>query len=205
MFVVLSVLLLRRGRGDLPRMVSLAVFSFGTVFLLSMSGVYHLLDPQGAARSVFRRLDHAAIFVLIACSFTPTHMILFRGWGKWGMLALIWTIAVVGITLKTIFFDQLPPKLGMALYLGMGWIGVYTGRSLWQRFGFEFAKPILWGGIAYTIGAIFESLHWPVLISEVIQWHEVFHVAILIGLAFHWAFIYQIADRRFEGSQPATA
>lgn len=193
-FAVLSVLLLRRGRGRRWRVVSLAVFSFGAVFLLSMSGVYHLLGPNGIAREVMRRLDHAAIFVLIACSFTPIHTIMFRGWGRWGMLLLIWTIAVVGITLKMVFFDAVYSSMNLTLYLGMGWLGLFSGIALWNRYGFQFVQAVLWGGVAYSVGAIMSAINWPVLVTGVVQGHEIFHVAVLIGLGFHWAFIYQIAD-----------
>jgi channel protein (hemolysin III family) len=193
-FAVLSVPMLLRARGQTDRVVSLAIFCISAVSLLSISGVYHLLEPNGDAREVLRRLDHAAIFVLIAATFTPVHVLLFRGWGKWGFLALIWTYAVVAIAVKTIYFHQIPKLLSLSLYLGMGWIGLYTCVSLWRRYGFEFIRPILWGGVAYSVGAVLEALRWPVIVPGVIQWHEIFHVAVLIGLTFHWAFNYQIAD-----------
>lgn len=192
-FAALAVPLLRRGRGDRWRVMSLAMFSFGAVLLLSLSGVYHLLEP-GDAREVLRRLDHAAIFVLIAGTFTPLHTIMFRGPGRWGVLLLVWTIAAVGISLKMVFFEQMPSSLGLAIYLAMGWIGLYSGVSLSRRYGFQFAQPILWGGLAYTVGGVISVLRWPILIVDVVQAHELFHVAVLIGLGFHWAFTYTIAD-----------
>ncbi|WP_231936330.1 PAQR family membrane homeostasis protein TrhA [Bythopirellula polymerisocia] len=193
-FAVLSAFMLRRGRGDSWRVASLAMFCLGAVFLLTISGVNHLIARQGAAHLVIQRLDHAAIFALIACSFTPIHMILFHGWGRWGALALIWAIAFLGIILKSVYFDSISASIGTAMYIGMGWIGLGSWFSVVRRYGFYFAQPIMWGGIAYTVGAILDILQWPVLISGVIQWHEVFHVAVLMGLAFHWAFIYQIAN-----------
>ncbi len=193
-FAGLSIPLLVRAKGQFASWVSLAIFCAGAVLLLSISGAYHLLDHTSAARSVMQRLDHAAIFVLIAASFTPAHVILFRGWRRWGILTMVWTIAVVGISLKTLFFEQVSPKLGIALYLGMGWIGLYTTIALWRRNGFEFIRPMFWGGIAYSIGAILEGLHWPVLIPGVVQWHEIFHLAVLAGLGFHWAFNYHLAS-----------
>jgi len=198
LFVVLSVPLLRRGVGRTDRFISLLVFCFGAIFLLSMSGVYHMLEPSGTPRYVLRRLDHAAIFVLIACTFTPTHVILFRGWGRRGVLLLIWAIAIIGITLKSIYFDLVPPYLGITLYLGMGWIGLGTGIALWRRHGFDFIQCLWWGGVAYSVGGILEIMKWPVLIPGVLQSHEIFHVAVLIGLGFHWAFVYQIADGRLS-------
>ncbi len=157
-----------------------------------------MLDPTGSARRVMKVIDHAAIFVLIASTFTPVHVILFWRWGRWGVLALVWGFAVTAISIKTIYFYTMPTELGLSLYLGMGWIGAYTGLSIWKRFGFRFMQPMLWGGVAYSIGAVMEFLHWPTLIPGVIQWHEVFHVAVLIGLGFHWAFIYTIADGRLS-------
>ncbi len=141
-----------------------------------------------------QRLDHSAIFVLIASTFTPVHTLLFRGWGRSGALLLIWTVAFVGIAIKMIYFHDIPRWLGIGLYLGMGWLGLFTGISLTRRFGFHFVQPLLWGGVAYTFGVLFEFLRWPVLVEGVVQWHEVFHVAVLFGLCCHWSFIYQIAD-----------
>jgi len=174
-------------------MISLFVFSTATVLLLSTSGIYHLLEP-GDTRTFAQRLDHSAIFVLIAATFTPVHTILFRGKWRSGSLWFIWTVAIVGIGIKLIYFDQMPRWLGIGLYIGMGWLGLFSGISLTRRFGFHFVQPLAWGGLAYTVGAVLEGLRWPVLLAGVVQWHEMLHVAVLIGLCCHWSFIYQIAD-----------
>ncbi|HEX6962218.1 MAG TPA: hemolysin III family protein [Lacipirellula sp.] len=197
-FLILGVFLIRRGAGNRARVISLAVFVFGSVLLLSVSGVYHMLNPTGDARYVMRRIDHAAIFILIACSFTPPHVILFRGVGRWGVLLLVWLFAFVSVSLRGVYYDSLPQTLLLVLYLGMGWIGLIGGTALWRRHGYSFIAPIFWGGVAYSVGAIMEFLRWPTLIAGVIQPHEVFHVAVLIGLALHWSFIYGIADGRLS-------
>jgi channel protein (hemolysin III family) len=195
-FLAMSWFLVRRGRGNRLRVASLVVFCVGSVLLLSISGVYHLLDPTGASRRTMQVLDHAAIFVLIACSFTPIHIILFHRRGRWGVLTIVWLYAYTAIALKIIYFSTMPTWLSLALYLGMGWIGAFSGISIWRRFGFRFMGPLLWGGVAYSIGAVLEFLRWPVVWPGVVQWHEVFHLAVLIGLGFHWSFIYSIADGR---------
>jgi channel protein (hemolysin III family) len=195
LFLLLSIPMIYRGRGNPARIFGLAVFCFGAVLLLSISGTYHLLSPNGDARKVMRALDHAAIFILIASSFTPIHVILFRGFGRWGMLALVWGFAAAAILAQSLL--TMPYVVGLGLYLGMGWLGLISGIALWRRFGFRFVENVLWGGIAYSAGAILEFLRWPVLVPGVVQWHEVFHVAVLIGLGFHWSFIYTIADGRF--------
>lgn len=209
LFAVFSVFLLVRGWGDAMRFASLALFCLGTIFLLSSSGIMHLLGRDGSAYSVMRRVDHAAIFALIACSFTPIHVILFRGRQRWAVLILVWTVAILGIAIKTVYFDAISPAVGTAIYIGMGWIGLLSWLAVVRQYGFQFARPIMWGGLAYTIGGVLDSLHWPVLIPGVIQWHEVFHVAVLVGLGCHWAFIYSIADRPapplevFAASEPS--
>jgi channel protein (hemolysin III family) len=192
-FAWLAFYLIRLGRGNGGHAASLSVFAFSSVFMLSMSGVYHMLMPGGTARLVLKRLNHAAIFFLIAGTFTPILIILFRDWWRWIMLGVIWIAAVTGLVLKTLFFSSLD-ALGVALYLGLGWLGAVPGILLWQRFGFGFVAPLLWGGLAYTIGALVESVDKPVLIPGVIGAHELFHVAVLIGLAFQWYFIYQLAE-----------
>ena len=88
MFAALGLYLLYRNGGNRGRILGLSVFVFSCVFLLSMSGVFHLLQPGGAGRDVLQRLDHAAIFVLIAGTFTPLHMMLFQGWRRWGISCL---------------------------------------------------------------------------------------------------------------------
>lgn len=192
-FAVLGGFLIARGRGDARRVLSLAVFAFSCVLLLSMSGVYHLLTPETAARGVLMRLDHAAIFVLIAGSFTPVHVILLRDRWQWHLLAWIWLAAIAGLTLKTVYFDATPLWLGLLMYLGLGWLGLISTIALARSFGVRFVLPLVWGALAYTLGAVAEFLGWPMLVPGVIGPHEVFHLAVLAGISFHWAFIRGIA------------
>ena len=138
-FAALTPALLRRGRsaGDAPgprarRTLALGIFGASAVGLLSLSGVFHLLAREGPARAVLQRLDHAAIFVLIAGTFTPIQTILFRGRWRWGMLAFVWTLAALGVSLKSIYFTAIPFGVGVALYLGMGWIGALSVIAIVQ-------------------------------------------------------------------------
>jgi channel protein (hemolysin III family) len=200
-FFVQSLFLMRRGWGNWGRVFCLWVFAFSGVFLLSTSGVYHLLTPGRGGRAVLQRLDHSAIFVLIAGTFTPVHGILFRGWLRWLPLFLIWSAAATGITLKTIFFNDVSEWFGLALYLGLGWIGVASGVLLYSRFGYAFVRPLLWGALAYTLGAVLEFQRWPIVIPRVLHAHELFHLAVLTGLFCHWRFVMQFAS----GSVPGPA
>jgi len=204
LFAWLGVSLVRRGRGDAGRMLSLIVFAFSCVLLLSMSGVYHLLSPSGVPRYVLHRLDHAAIFILIAGSFTPVHAILFRGAWRWGMLAIVWTMAITAITLKTIYFESMPEWLGLALYLGLGWFGLVSGIAMARRFGFRFIRPVVWSALAYTFGALADFLHWPQIVPGIFGPHELFHLAVLAGIAFHWKFVFSVASGDIPAERRST-
>jgi channel protein (hemolysin III family) len=202
-FAILSFSLIARGRGDARRVSSLAVFAFSCVLLLSLSGVYHLLTPETAARSVLLRLDHAAIFLLIAGSFTPIHAILLRERWQWHLLGWIWGAAIAGLALKTVYFDTVPLWLGLLMYLGLGWLGVISTIALARRFGVRFVLPLVWGALAYTLGAVAEFVGWPVLVAGIVGPHEIFHLAVLAGISFHWAFIYRIAGSERTGGLDA--
>lgn len=193
-FGILGVSLIARGRGNSRRVLSLVVFVFSCVLLLSLSGVYHLLQHDTVARSVLMRLDHAAIFVLIAGSFTPVHVILLHDRWHRHLLPLIWAAAIAGLALKSVYFDAMSESLGLMMYLGLGWLGVISTVTLAHRYGLRFILPLVWGGLAYTVGAVADHFHWPVLIAGVVGAHEIFHLAVLAGISFHWMFIRRIAS-----------
>lgn len=192
-FVFLGALLLRRGAGDRCRLVFLGVYAVSCVLLFAMSGIYHMMVRGGTPRQVFERLDHSAIFVLVAGTFTPIHGILLRGWLRWGPLVVVWAGAIAGVCLKTVFLAACPDWLGLTLYLVLGWSGSFAAVLLALRHGLAFIKPILLGGLAYSVGGVIDLGGWPVLIPGWIHSHEVFHIAVLFGALFHWRFIWTIA------------
>lgn len=192
-FLVLGLLLLYRGRGNIARLLFLGIYVASCVTLFALSGVYHMMEHGGLARRVLVRLDHAAIFIFIAGTFTPAHGLLFRGPWRWGMLLLIWSAAIAGVVLKAVFFDELAEGLSLALYLVLGWLGSAAAVMLARKYGYRVVRPLLWGGVAYSVGAIAEFCRWPVLVAGVIHPHEVFHVAALVGAFLHWRFVWQFA------------
>lgn len=192
-FLIMSIFLVRRGRGKIGRVIFLSIFSFACIFQFSMSGVYHLLDP-GTARDVLQRLDHAAIFTLIAGSYTSIHGILFKGLLRWGILLVVWTIAILGITFKSIYFATVPEWVSLSIYLGLGWVGLISSIALYVHYGIHYVKLLVFSGIAYTIGAVLEFLREPILITGVVGPHELFHVAVIIGAFIHWRFTWHFAD-----------
>ena len=93
--------------------LALGVFCFSCVLLLSMSGLFHLLPRDNSASSLLQRLDHAAIFILIAGTFTPIHYVKFKGFWCWAPLCVVWSVAVSGIVLKSVFFTEIPESVSL--------------------------------------------------------------------------------------------
>lgn len=188
-FLIYGIKLIGLARGHRGWVTAVSVFVFSVVFLLSMSGVYHLLEHDSTARAVLQRLDHAAIFGLIAGTFTPVHVILFKGFFRWGILVFVWVLAIAGMTLKTIYFYDLPAGLGLMFYLGLGWIGILSAYLTHKLHNFRVIRPLVYGALAYTTGAVLEFLNMPIIIPGVIGPHELFHLAVLLGIAYHWKFV----------------
>jgi channel protein (hemolysin III family) len=89
------------------------------------------------------------------------------------------------ITLQTIFFDLGTEGLGVTLYLGYGWVGLYSRTLIARRHGLRFIRPLVWGATAYTVGAILEFLRWRRLLAGVVRPHELFHLFVLAGIGCH--------------------
>lgn len=200
-FLALGLIFIARNRGNALRTTGVSVFVFGVVFLLGTSGVYHLLPHGTAGRAVLERLDHAAIFVLIAATFTPVHMISLRGFSRWGILLVVWVAAISGLTLKTVLFEEMSEGLGLLLYLGLGWVGAWSAYLLYRQYGARHLTLMWIGALAYTVGAILEYTNQPVLVPQVVGPHEVFHAMVLVGIGSHWLFIQRIGAR---GRNPLT-
>jgi hemolysin III len=108
-------------------------------------------------------------------------------------LLLVWTTAATGITLRSVFPNSLPSVAAIGIFLLMGWGGLIAFHLLWKRYGYSFVRPLLWGGVAYTVGVIILELNWPKPMPGVIGSHELWHLAVLIGLSLHWKFVFSFA------------
>ncbi len=195
-FALLGIEMIARGRGSRWRQAGLGVFVASAVALLMASAAFHAAPEGTGARSMLQRVDHAAIFALIAGTFTPIHAIRFNGWARWGAIPGIWVLAAAGIALKTVFFSSVPEWLGVALYLAMGWLGLGAIVATWRMWGARAATLMVAAGLTYTAGAVVELVAWPTLIPGLVGPHEVFHVLVLAGLALFWLDIRAIARVR---------
>lgn len=197
-FFVLSIFMLHSAWQSRSRFWFSFIYAFAVLLMLSMSFVYHMFEPGYTARAVMVRLDVASIFVLIAATFTSIHGMLFVGWRRWGILLLIWSIAVTGLTLRTIFFDNVPGVAGIGIFLAMGWIGAFSAYLLFRDYGWTVVNPVIWGGVFYSVGALIDAANGPVLIPKVWGSHETFHLFVLAGLGMHWSLIARLAEGSLE-------
>ncbi|MSQ95783.1 MAG: DNA-binding protein [Gemmataceae bacterium] len=213
-FLFLGWALLVRARNNRGGFRYVAAFAVAVVLMMVISGLFHMPPRGSPLHRVAERFDHAAIFVMIAGSFTPALGILFSGRSRARGLTIIWGAALVGITIKTLFFDRVPEWLGLSMYLGMGWFGAVIVFVAARGHGLNFVKPLLLGGLAYSIGAVNEYFQYFNIVPGVIQAHELHHVTVLIGAFAHWVWVWQFAtwepraDRASEGYEepsPQTA
>ncbi len=154
------------------------IFAGAAILLYLSSTLYHAL-PESKAKRVFRVLDHGAIFILIAGTYTPFTLGVLRGpWG-WTLLFLVWGLAILGVTAKAVGGIR-RRHLSTGLYLAMGWLIVIAIRPLWSQMP---APGILWllaGGIAYTSGVAFFAA------ERVRYTHFVWHLFVIAGTTCHF-------------------
>jgi hemolysin III len=166
-------------RGGALQVVGCAVFGASLVLLYTSSTLYHSVRSPGA-KSFLRTVDHSAIFLLIAGTYTPFTLVTLRGpWGWW-LFAVVWSLAVAGITLRLVMRRR-PTVLFLSLYLAMGWCVVVAARPLFAAVGPVGAALVVAGGLAYTAGVPFYV--WRRLPYH----HAVWHGFVLAGSAFHYA------------------
>lgn len=181
---------------DRLRTAVLTLYAFGVVACLGISGIFHAQEHGGATRLLLQRLDHYAIWFLIAAAFTVVHFIACRGFWRWGILAIVWTYALVGVALQVLWFDVFSRWPGLALYLGMGSIGIASIMKLGRDLGFTAVRPLIGCGVLFTAGALGQPLGVPVVIPNWVGPHEVFHLAVMAGIFLQWRFVRSLLLER---------
>ena len=192
--VGLGVLLVRAsGAGRVDQFVAFGVFGCSLVALYAASTLYHLLPVSPATVARLRKLDHVAIFVLIAGTYTPICVLALEGGWSVGVLGLVWTLALCGGLLKVFWMDA-PRWLSVGLYLAMGWLAVIAASAIFQAVPPGGIAWILGGGLIYSVGAVIYGLKWPDIRPGVFGFHELWHLFVLAGSACHfWAMLRYIS------------
>ncbi|HQE93263.1 MAG TPA: hemolysin III family protein [Anaerolineae bacterium] len=168
--------------GNVTQVVSFSIYGASLVMLYVASTLYHSFQHPKVKR-VFRIIDHASIFLLIAGTYTPFLLLgVQEAWG-WAFLILIWGLAILGVGFKALFINRLQ-KLSVLMYILMGWLGVLMLKSLLHHIPVGGLVWLAAGGAAYTIGVIFYAL------KKIPYMHGVWHIFVLIGSLCHYLAVF---------------
>ena len=169
-------------QGDPWKIISFSIYGFALFTLYVISTLYHSL--RGNAKKVFRILDHQAIYLLIAGTYTPFTLVPLRGAWGWALFGVIWGIAVFGFVL-----DALPQKgkriLPVIIYVAMGWMVLIALKPMLQNLPSEGLRWLAYGGGFYTIGIVFFALS-----EKFLYAHGIWHLFVLAGSVSHYVSIF---------------
>ena len=172
-FVVMAA----AARGSTSGIIAASIFATTKVLMYLSTTIFHAL-PEGRAKRVFQVLDHAAIFLLIAGTYTPFTLGVLHGVWGWTLFGIVWSVAAVGIVLKSIGGVRYN-TISTWAYLAMGWVVVIAAERLWTLMP---AWGLFWlfaGGLAYTFGAVF------FLLERIRYFHFAWHLFVVAGTACH--------------------
>jgi len=174
--------------GDVWHITSSCIYGATLILLYASSTLYHGI-PHLDAKRILRRLDHAAIFLLIAGTYTPFTLVSIRGGWGWSLFGLVWGIALIGMVLE-LATEQRFKRLSMMLYLGLGWLVVVAIKPMIAAVDTGGLILLLAGGLCYSLGVLFYI--WKSLTYH----HAIWHLFVLAGSALHFfsVFIYVVPD-----------
>jgi hemolysin III len=177
--------LLYFSRGVFVKSISVIVYGLGLISMFSASATYHLVKAGSAVQNKLRKIDHSSIFFLIAGTYTPFCLIAFTGIWRWGLLTIIWVIALLGITVK-VFYINAPRWLNVIIYLLMGWLCVVAVPQMHSMLPVGALVWLIIGGVFYTLGAGIYATHSFNFRPGSFGFHEVWHIFVLLGAAAHY-------------------
>jgi len=168
--------------GSVWHVVSFTIYGVSLIVLYSASTLYHYTQ-QPVLRQKLNILDHAAIYVLIAGTYTPFTLVVLKGWVGWTIFGVSWGLAIFGIIFK-LFYTGKYEKISTIAYVLMGWIVIFAIKPLVNYLPIEGLFWLLAGGIFYTVGAILYS------IKKIKYNHAIFHIFVLLGSFSHFMAVF---------------
>lgn len=168
--------------------VSVSVYVVCALLTFGISALYHRITWSAEARAIWRKLDHAGIYLMIAGTFTPVAMLGLSAASARNCLMTIWVVALAGI-IQSIFFVNIPKIFSALIYLVAGYLIVPYMGELQQTLGSGNVWLLVAGGVTYTLGALCYALKRPVLDPRYFGYHEVFHVLVNAGAILHFLVI----------------
>ncbi len=187
------VFLVVLSRHDAPKVTAMALYGGSLVALFLASSLYHFLDLGHRGNRWLKRLDHSAIFLLIAGSYMPPIFHLLDGTMRITLLAVVGGIALLGVLVKLLWIDA-PTWLGLCLYLALGWIVLVPIWWMLPHMAPGSLALLVGGGLVYTLGAVVYAKEWPDPWPTTFGHHEVWHLFVLGGAALHFFFMVSLLD-----------
>lgn len=178
---VLLIVVATRG-GDPWKIASFSVYAATLLTLYVTSSLYH--SVRGAAKDVLRKLDHCAIYLLIAGTYTPFTMVTLRGIMGWWMLGVVWALALLGIV-QEIWYAKGTRVLSLVIYVMMGWLALIAVKPLLAALGIAGFAWLAAGGLFYTVGIAFYATD-----HKVRHGHGIWHLFVLCGSACHYIAVF---------------
>ena len=171
--------------GDTTKVVSVLVYGFGLIAMFLASATYHMARVTPVVLQTLRKMDHSAIFLLIAGTYTPFCLLAFTGFWRWDLLALIWAIAAIGIVVKILYIKS-PRWLHTGIYVIMGWLCVMAAPQMPSVLPVSAMIWLFVGGVAYTLGAVVYATKILDFVPGKFGFHEVWHIFVLLGALAHF-------------------
>lgn len=159
------------------QMIGVAVYCASLILLFLSSTLYHSI-PNPKAKDVFKRMDHCAIYLLIAGTYTPMLMLTLQTRSAEIMLWVVWVLAAIGVAFKTFFVHRFK-RVSLIAYLLMGWLSIFLIKDLWQAMDRNGFWLMLAGGLCFTVGAAFYAA------KKIRYTHAIWHVFVAAGAACH--------------------
>ena len=164
--------------GNIWRIVSFSIYGITLVLMFASSTIYH--GTRGKIKNFFRLLDHNAIYLLIAGTYTPFTLVTLQGSWGWPIFGVVWGLATVGMVQES-RSQKKSRRLSLAIYILMGWIALIATAPLQRTLGWTGFSLLATGGAIYTLGIIFYLYD-----SKFRHWHGIWHLFVLAGSAVHY-------------------
>jgi hemolysin III len=186
-FIGLIVLIVL-GWGDFQKIIPFSIYGISLIMMFTASGTYHMVIARDSIILNLRKLDHSAIYLLIAGTYTPICIYFFSGFWQYGLLILIWSLAIIGIAVK-LFIINSPRWITAGVYLVMGWLAIMGVQEILRTMP---TAAIIWlvvGGLFYSLGAIIYITKFMDFFPGKFGFHEVWHIFVILGAFSHYYLI----------------
>ncbi len=177
--------------GESAKLISVLIYGISLILMFAASATYHMTISSPKVINILRKIDHSAIYLLIAGTYTPFCINAFSGFWKWGLLIIIWSLALIGVGIK-IFIIRVPRWVNAGVYLLMGWLVIAAIQEMLNTLTPATLNWLVIGGAVYTLGAIIYITKKLDFKPDVFGFHEVWHIFVILAAAAHYISILSI-------------